>query len=231
MNSIKHVFFDLDNTLWDFEKNSREALLELFLLHDIERKCCVNFNSFILVYEAINHQLWEMYGQKKITKDELRYQRFYKAFCNYGLDELDLAYLWADEYLRISPYKKNLIEGSTDILTYLNQKYSVHIITNGFKEVQDIKLEQNNLKPFFQKIIISEEHGVSKPQIEIFKLAQQYTNSIAEECIMIGDNYEADVLGAVNANWNAVHLSKEKINNLESKIIHISQLKELKNIL
>lgn len=230
IKDIKHIFFDLDNTLWDFEKNSREALLHLFLEYDIETKCSVDFLDFIHTYETINHDLWHLYSLQLTTKEELRYQRFYKAFTKFGYENLDLAHRWADEYLKISPYKTHLIEGTIETLDYLRNDYSIHLITNGFKEVQDIKLNHCNLKPYFNQIIISEEHGFNKPDIKIFQLAEKLTNSNHQECVMIGDNYDTDILGALNANWKAIHLipdsdANENVNGI--KISHLKQLKDL----
>ena len=228
IKNIKHIFFDLDNTLWDFEKNSREALSHLFLEHNIQLHCKTEFDSFIEIYEAINHELWHLYSLQKTTKEELRYQRFYKAFLHFNYDNLNLAHLWADDYLKISPYKTHLIDGAMDVLFYLKDKYQLHIITNGFKEVQHIKLDYSNLKPFFEHIIISEEHGFNKPDIKIFDLAQTLTASQIEECVMIGDNYDTDILGALNAQWKAIYLSDNEKENEDKNYSQINRLIQLK---
>ena len=220
----------MDNTLWDFEKNSREALLHLFLQHDIQGHCQTNFDQFIEVYEAINHELWHLYSLNQTTKEELRYQRFYKAFLHFSYNNLELAHHWADDYLKISPYKTHLVDGAMDLLLHLKDKYQLHIITNGFKEVQHIKLDYSNLKPFFDHIIISEEHGFNKPDIKIFDLAQQLTGAQTHECVMIGDNYDTDILGALNANWKAFYLAENPKENSHINYNHIKQLIELKEI-
>lgn len=216
--------------MWDFEKNSREALLQLFSDHEIEKKCGVDFMGFIDAYEAINHDLWHKYSLQLTTKAELRYQRFYKAFSQFGYEDLSLAHHWAEEYLTISPYKTHLIEGTMDVLDYLKDKYSLHLITNGFKEVQYIKLERCQLKPFFQQIIISEEHGVNKPDVKIFQLAENLSNSTYQECVMIGDNYDTDILGALNANWKAIHLSNETSSDSNKSAWQIQKLEQLKQL-
>lgn len=229
INNIKHIFFDLDNTLWDFEKNSREALLHLFLEHNIDEKCKIDFDGFIEIYEAINHELWHLYSLQQTTKEELRYQRFYKAFLHFKYDNLPLSQQWADDYLKISPYKTHLIDGAMDVLLHLKDKYKLHIITNGFKEVQHIKLDYSNLKSFFEHIIISEEHGFNKPDIKIFDLAQSLTNSQFHECVMIGDNYDADILGALNAQWKAIYLSNIQKENSDVNFSQIKRLIQLKD--
>ena len=228
IKNIKHIFFDLDNTLWDFEKNSREALQHLFLEHNIQLHCKTDFDGFIEIYETINHELWHLYSLQQTTKEELRYQRFYKTFLHFKYDNLNLSHLWADDYLKISPYKTHLIDGAMDVLFYLKDKYQLHIITNGFKEVQHIKLDYSNLKPFFEHIIISEEHGFNKPDIKIFDLAQTLTASQIEECVMIGDNYDTDILGALNAQWKAIYLSDNEKENEDKNYSQINRLIQLK---
>lgn len=203
----------------------------MFVEHKIDENCQTDFDNFIEVYEAINHELWHLYSLKLTTKEELRYQRFHKAFLHFNYNNLPLAHHWADDYLKISPYKTHLIDGAMDVLLYLQEKYQLHIITNGFKEVQHIKLDYSNLKPFFEHIIISEEHGFNKPDIKIFDLAQQLTNAQSHECIMIGDNYDTDILGALNANWKAVYLSNSQMVNANDNYFHINKLIRLKDML
>jgi len=202
----------------------------LFEEHDLQTSCNIDFDGFIEKYEAINHELWYQYSLKQTTKEELRYQRFYKTFLYFNYDNLQLAHYWADDYLKISPYKTHLIDGAIDVLMYLKEKYQLHIITNGFKEVQHIKLNYSNLKPFFEHIIISEEHGFNKPDVKIFNLAQQLTNAQTHECVMIGDNYDADILGALNANWKAIYLSNSQMVNANDNYFQINKLIHLKEL-
>ena len=206
-------------------------MLHLFLEHNIQHHCQTDFENFIEVYEAINHELWHLYGLKQTTKEELRYQRFYMAFMHFKYDNLQLSHLWADDYLKISPYKTHLIDGAMDVLLHLKDKYQLHIITNGFKEVQHIKLDYSNLKSFFNHIIISEEHGFNKPDIKIFDIAQQLTNAQTHECVMIGDNYEADIIGALNAQWKAIYLSNSLKENSDKNYSQINRLINLKDML
>lgn len=203
----------------------------MFLEHDIQEHCQTDFENFIEIYEAINHELWHLYGLKQTTKEELRYQRFYKSFLHFNYDNLHLSHLWADDYLKISPYKTHLIDGAMDVLLHLKDKYQLHIITNGFKEVQHIKLDYSNLKSFFTHIIISEEHGFNKPDIKIFDIAQQLTKAQTHECVMIGDNYEADIIGALNAQWKAIYLSNNLKENSDKNYSQINRLINLKEML
>jgi putative hydrolase of the HAD superfamily len=205
-------------------------LLHLFNEHQITKHCDTDFEKFIEIYEAINHELWHLYSLKQTTKEELRYQRFHKAFLHFNYNNIQLAHHWADDYLKLSPYKTHLIDGAMDVLLYLQEKYQLHIITNGFKEVQHIKLDYSNLKQFFEHIIISEEHGFNKPDIKIFDLAQQLTNSQAHECVMIGDNFDTDIMGALNANWKAIYLAEKEVNNDDLNFNQINRLIHLKEM-
>lgn len=231
-NTIKHIFFDLDNTLWDFDKNSREALLQLFHESSLEHHLNTEFHYFLKVYEEINHHLWHKYHLNQTTKEELRYLRFHQTFQEFKYQNLELAKEWADKYLLISPYKTHLITGTLEVLNHLSPKYDLHIITNGFKEVQHIKLKESNLTNYFKNVIISEEHGFNKPDLKIFELAQNLANARHEECIMIGDNFETDIKGALNANWKAIYLAKEAPNNFEhTQFTHIDSLINLTKML
>lgn len=231
MKKIKHIFFDLDATLWDFEKNSQEALHEMFHQDDMNIKCGVDFETFHFEYKKINAELWRLYGLHEVTKEELRYQRFHQTFKHFKLNQLDLAMQWADNYVFISPRKTNLIHGAIDILDYLKPNYDLHIITNGFKEAQEIKFECCNLKPYFFEILISEELGVHKPNKRIFEMAQNRVNASHEECVMIGDSFESDVEGALNANWQAIYFNNyRQLNESKKHINTINELSELKLI-
>ena len=191
----------------------------------------VDFESFIDIYERINLKLWKLYDVRLISKEELRYKRFQETFLFFKFDNLDLAKQWDGEYLQISPYKTHLKEGAIDILLYLKTTYQLHIITNGFKEVQHIKLNQCQLAPFFQKIVISEEYGFSKPDIKIFDLAQKLSMAKPHECVMIGDNYETDILGALNAKWKAIYVSDSDKENDNCNYFQVNRLMDLKNLL
>lgn len=199
----------------------------LFDEHKIAQQCGVDFVKFIDVYEAINHDLWHKYSLQLTTKSELRYQRFYRAFLEFGLDDLELAHVWANDYLKLSPYKTHLIEGAREVLDYLKPKYALHIITNGFKEVQDIKLESCSLTGYFDQVIISEEYGFNKPDRQIFQLAENLAGTKSEHCVMIGDNFDTDIAGAINANWQAIHLTDQTQSRLPDNSMQIKKLEEL----
>jgi putative hydrolase of the HAD superfamily len=207
-----HIFFDLDNTLWDFGKNSRNAMHVTFQQYNLEKM--VDFNLFFQTYEKHNHALWESYRKNEVGKKELTRLRFQNTFTELGMNALN-----PDEmnthYLNEMPKQKILNDGVIDILNYLKQKrYQLNIITNGFKEVQREKIETSGLKPFFDKIFISEEVKSPKPEREIFEYSIKSANAKKSNSIMVGDDWEIDVLGAVNCGIDAVHYQSNSGQNL-----------------
>jgi putative hydrolase of the HAD superfamily len=207
-----HVFFDLDNTLWDFERNSRNAMHVTFQQYKLEET--VDFNLFFETYKKHNHALWESYRKNEVGKKELTRLRFQNTFIELGLNAVN-----PDEmntlYLNEMPKQKILNDGVLDILNYLKTKrYQLFIITNGFKEVQREKIETSGLKPFFDKIFISEEIKSPKPEREIFEYSIKSANAKKSKSIMVGDDWEIDVLGAVNCGIDAVHYQSNPGQNL-----------------
>src|ERR1700749_1626423 len=228
---IKDVFFDLDHTLWDFEKNSESVIESLLVTYDVERLYNITSEIFIKKYKKINHKLWHLYSHKKITKEELRNTRFTQTLERLGAKNKELGMLLEKEYIARSPYQTNLLEGTNEILDYLKPKYDLHILSNGFKEVQHIKLHESGIKKYFTHVFISEEMGVQKPDLEIFDIAQKKTKIDAENCIMIGDNYTNDILGSLNAGWKAVFLTSRKKRLKRENFYQIRSLIELKELL
>lgn len=227
-SKTKHIFFDLDDTLWDFEKNSSLVLQILFTDYGLANKLKTDFNTFHTTYKEVNHQLWRRYYKKEIDKHYLRNNRFDLVFKKFSYSNYDENLQLTDHYLQKSPYGTHLKDGCFETLDYLKTRYSLHIITNGFKEVQNIKLNTCGLRPYFNQIIISEEHQLIKPEEKIFRLAETFANCKKEECLMVGDNYESDIEGALNAGWQAIWLSSQP---KEDKINQINDLTELKRIL
>ncbi len=207
---LQHIFFDLDDTIWDFEKNSERILLNLFNEQDLQNKLNNDFYTYFSAYKKKNGELWQLYNTRKITKDELRKRRFHETFLQFGYNDFDLSWYISETYLKQSPYGTELKKGAIELLNTLQQNYKLHLITNGFKEIQHIKLDQCGLQNYFDLVIISEEIGHSKPNIEIFKEAERLGNTNKRACLMIGDNYEADIQGAKNAGWQAIWFNQHK---------------------
>lgn len=196
MQKYKHIFFDLDRTLWDFEKNSHEVLQEIFKKHQLQEKGIPSFDDFYNTYHKINHDLWNLYRVAKITKEFLNLERFFATIRTFSIQDEELAKAMGHDYVTLSPYKKVLFPGTHELLEKLNEKYSLHLITNGFAEVQTTKLKESDLEKYFDKIIISESTPWKKPRPEIFEYSLNKAKATAGESIMIGDDINADIKGA-----------------------------------
>lgn len=231
MKKIRHVFFDLDRTLWDFESNSHATLKELFSEFKLTEKLGVSDDDFILEYKRINELFWDDYRKGNIKKEYLRYGRFETALNHFGYSNKNMASEFGDLYVSRSPHKTGLVDGTIEVLQYLREKYQLHIITNGFEEVQHIKIKSSGLTSFFKNVITSESAGAQKPSRVIFDHAENLTGAVAANSVMIGDHFESDVIGAVDSNWKAVLYEPEKPKMQDDRFIHIHHLKELLEIL
>jgi len=227
INNISHVFFDLDHTLWDFDKNSALTFEKIFELNNIK----INLDEFLKIYVPINFRYWKLYREEKIDKAKLRYGRLNDAFNVLNLKvKSSLIYKLSDDYILYLPTFNHLFEGAIETLEYLQNKYKLHIITNGFKEVQQGKLNNSNIDKYFTTVTNSEMVGVKKPNPKIFKHALNKASASKENSIMIGDNYEADILGALNFGIDAICFNYHK-ELLTINIKQISKLNELKKYL
>ena len=228
MKNIKHIFFDLDHTLWNFEKNS--ALTFKFLLD--KYNITIDLQKFLKVYMPINFSLWNLYRDDKITKEYLRHNRLKSTFekLNIKIDS-GLIDEISNDYVKHLPDNNFLLPNAISVLDYLFQKYTLHIITNGFTEVQNTKISNSNLNKYFTCIIDSETVGVKKPHSKIFNYAYNISKAAYKnECLMIGDNYQADVMGALNNGFKAIHLNSNNESYHENSLI-ITDLISLKEIL
>ena len=224
---IKHIFFDLDHTIWDFDKNAQETLNELYIAHELDELGCGTVEEFINRYTENNHELWRQYHLGNITKETLRSERFNKTFLQLGIDPEKVPNQFEDDYVRITPNKTNLFSGTEKVLNYLQQKYTLHIISNGFKESTLMKMSVCNLNPYFENVIISEDVGANKPDQRIFEFALEKANASKEESIMIGDSLEADVRGALDFGIKAIYFNPLKAEKPEDIEWEIHQLEEL----
>ncbi|QIX62198.1 noncanonical pyrimidine nucleotidase, YjjG family [Hymenobacter sp. BT18] len=227
----RHLFFDLDHTLWDFETNADETLRHLFTQHDLQRHG-IAVEKFIQVYSDINHGLWRLYQSNKITQQQLRVTRFPRTFVQLGLREEDSPAGISEQFTDILPLKSAVFPYTYEVLDYLQAKgYQLHLITNGFRDIQHIKLNSSRLTNYFQEIVTSECCGHLKPDARIFQHALERTGATASESLMIGDNLECDVLGAHNAGLDQVYFNPEKRRHFNQITYEISCLSELKEIL
>lgn len=203
--SFRHVFFDLDRTLWDFDRNSKETLLELFDSFDLKERTELNDEEFVTQYQLLNEALWAKYRKGSIQKEELRSSRFRIAFLNAGIEDTTLADRFGERYLEICPLKTGMVPGAMEVLETLDGKYALHIITNGFEETQAIKMRAANIHGFFDEVITSEAANARKPDPAIFELALARANSALKDAIIIGDDHEADILGGKNFGMAQIH--------------------------
>lgn len=224
---IKHIFFDLDHTIWDFDRNAQETLNELYIQHELHALGCGTVHQFIERYTYNNHELWRQYHLGNITKETLRSERFNRTFLELGIDPEKVPHQFEDDYVRITPTKTNLFAGSEKVLAYLQQKYTLHIISNGFKESTLIKMSVCNLNPYFTNVIISEDVGVNKPDQRIFEYALGKAKAGKEESIMIGDSLEADVRGAMDYGLKAIYFNPLKAEKPADVDWEIHSLEEL----
>lgn len=231
MKKYKQIFWDLDRTIWDFEKNSFETFKEIYKKHNLEEKGVDSFDSFMKTYKEHNAMLWGLYRNGMIEKEKLSVERFRITLNDFGINNNSLAIDISADYLRISPEKTNLFPYAQDILTYLSANYQMHIITNGFKEVQYKKIRNSNLDKYFNKIIISEEIGYKKPDKNFFKYSLEKANAKADESIVIGDDLKVDIIGAKNAGIDQIFFNNNKIEHNEEITYEINSLLEIKKIL
>lgn len=221
--SITDVFFDLDHTLWDFDRNSALAFKRVFENHEIK----IDLEAFKQVYEPINFGYWKLYRENKVTKQELRRGRFREAFAEFDItftvEELDhLATSYIDEL----PKDNHLLDGALEVLQYLRLKYRLHIITNGFQEVQTKKLHNSNIAHFFITVTTSEEVGVKKPHPDVFHQALSKADAHPDRSIMIGDTFEADIEGAANVGMDTIFYNyrQESVNGDFKVVHHLNEL-------
>jgi len=225
--NISDIFFDLDHTLWDFEKNSALTFQKIFTEVEID----VNLPEFLEVYVPVNLAFWKLYREDKIKKPELRYQRLKTTFEAIQYDIKDeVINILSTEYITNLAAFNNLLPNTVEILNYLKPKYRLHIITNGFEEVQTRKLVNSNISEYFDQVINSEMAGVKKPNPEIFELALKKANTAADKSLMVGDNIEADILGAKAVGFHALHFNAHNDPKHEHCVM-IDDLREIKNYL
>jgi len=227
LKNIQHVFFDLDHTLWDFDRNSKLAFVDIFKKNNIS----IAIDDFLEVYVPINFQYWKYYRESRITKEQLRYGRLKNSFKELGvaIDDFLIDRLSVD-YIDHLPNHNHLFEGAIDQLSNLHKKYELHIITNGFQEVQSLKLQNSKIDHFFKTITSSESVGVKKPDARIFKHALELAAADPKKSVMIGDNYEADILGAQNMGLHTICFNYHRT-DLPDHITSIEELVEINNYL
>jgi YjjG family noncanonical pyrimidine nucleotidase len=235
MKKYRHLFFDLDNTIWDFNLNAYYALKLTFEKYQLDINL---YDTFYEIYTVNNERLWDLYRQNKITKDELSKSRFEISFRETGITGIHASDFNRD-YLSQMPLQTRLCDGARSVLEKLSEKYDMHIITNGFAEVQYKKLRNSDLSHFFRKVFVSEEIKSPKPSPEIFRHALKTCSARKKESLMIGDSWDVDIVGAKEIGMDQVYynptseISVDEISPIDQKegsktmTYHIRNLNEL----
>ena len=227
IKTYKHLFFDLDRTLWDFEKNANVALTEI---HSRFSKVGYigDYERFSIVYHYVNEGLWDKYRRGVISKEQLIEDRFHLTFNEFGFNNKKVALEAGEMYLDLSPRQTGMFPDALEVVEALSKKYKIHILTNGFKEVQTIKLKNCGLEPFISQLITSEDAGCQKPDERIFQYAVKQVGASPDEVLMIGDDLIADIAGAQNAGIDYVWFNPD---DRDSKIDRSRQIKFLNELL
>ncbi len=233
MNFKKYtcVFFDLDHTLWDFDANNRLTFDEILHSYQLYNGKIGSLDAFLQVYDPHNKMLWDLYKKGIIEKSFLSYRRFELTLQHFGIDNIELAKSMAQDYISISPTKTILRDNAIHVLDYLKPKYLLGLITNGFNEIQFVKIERSGLKEFFPFIVTSEEAGSKKPDPGIFQYMIHKAGVGSNECIYIGDEPETDIVGATDAGIDSVLVTFGKNFPVTTATFTIQSLLELKKIL
>jgi putative hydrolase of the HAD superfamily len=232
MKGYKYLFFDLDRTLWDYEKNSFETFVDI--ISEMQLNTLIDDPAFFKErYNFHNEKLWNQYKKGEISKKYLSSKRFEVLLSEFNIYDKDLAKQFESKYLSKVPAKNQLLPHAMETLEYLvNKKYELNIITNGFEEIQYKKMKNSNIKHFFKHIIISEKVGVKKPDPKIFDYALKKCEASISNSLMIGDDFESDIIGAANYGVDQVYFHPNPTKNQSFKPTYtISELKELKQIL
>jgi len=227
----RHLFFDLDHTLWDFESNAKATLSELYQSLQLEKKGVTNFGQFYKNYLAHNEKLWERYRNGFLKQEDLRIKRMRHSLLDFKIADEELAQAMSVKFLELLPTRTILFPFTKEMLQYLTDKgYAIHLITNGFEEVQYKKLKFSGIDVYFKEVITSESSGWLKPNKDIFEYAFHKANALPAESIMIGDTLDVDIRGAMNAGIDQVFVNHHGITTEMQPTYTINSLKELKSI-
>lgn len=228
----KHLFFDLDHTLWDFDANAKATLTDLYALFELGTKVAAPFEDFYRKYLYHNEILWDKYHNGLISADDLKWKRMWRTLLDFKIGDEVLSRQLSGKFLELLPTKKLLFPYTTELLDYLlDKKYVLHLITNGFEKTQWSKLSNSGLDKYFTHVITSEASNSLKPKKEIFEYAMDKAGASLKESIMIGDNLEADIQGAMNAGMDSVFVNHINATAHLQPTYTVYHLKELEGIL
>jgi putative hydrolase of the HAD superfamily len=231
MKAYRHIFFDLDHTLWDFDTNARDTLTDIYAEFEMTSSVNAPFDDFYIRYLHHNQLLWNRYHNGFISAEDLKWKRMWRTLLDFKIGDEALARRLSSRFLEILPTKKEVFPHTMEILKYLTEKkYNLHLITNGFEKTQWSKLASSGMSGYFTHMITSECSNSLKPKKEIFEFALKRANAELHQSIMIGDNLEADIQGAINAGMDCVyvnHISASATTLPTYTITHLQQLEEI----
>lgn len=228
--SYKHLFFDLDHTLWDFDKNSEGTLRRLYHEYDLNSRGITDFDALYKSFNVHNDRLWDRYRNGYIKREELRWKSMWHMLLDFKVADTPLSHEISTAFLEILPTQTILVPSAKEVLDYCKDRYQMHLITNGFETTQRLKLQYSGISRYFSQLITSEKSNSMKPHPEIFEYALNATGAKPEESIMIGDAIDIDILGAINAGWDTVYYNPMKLPHLRKPTYEITHLEELMKI-
>jgi len=231
MKTYSHIFFDLDRTIWDFDASADDSFNNMYNKYGLESLGVPSLKVFREHYEKHNDLLWSWYRKGEILKEVLNLQRFEMTLADFGISDQSIAIGMSEDYVNVNPEKAFLFPGAIESLEYLALKYPMHLITNGFQEVQEQKFNIARLDRYFKTVTTSEEAGIKKPEPGIFRFAMEKADCTAGESIIVGDDMEVDIVGARNIGMDQVYFNPEGIGHEENVTFEISCLRELIDIL
>ena len=231
MKNYRHLLFDLDHTLWDFDRNASETLHELYLTHQLAQLGNFSVQQFCDTFVTVNRALWKQYDQGTYDQQQLRSERFRLILTQLGVATDRVPTQLADDYLRICPTKPHVMPHTVATLDYLRQHYQLHILTNGFATVQAIKLKSARLTDYFVHVVSSDTTGHRKPSRAVFDYLLEQVGASSQECLMIGDNLETDIRGARAAGLDQLFYNPKRAEHAEPVTYEVACLSELRSIL
>ncbi len=231
MKKYSCILFDLDHTLWDYEANSEETLKFLFHHYALQQKGITSFNYFFEVFNRVNLHLWDLHDRGLVGQNVIREERFHKVLSEAGLDDFPLSLKFSTDYLAELPKKKKLLPHARESLDYLQPKYPMIIVTNGFDEIQGRKMASSGIHGYFKNIVTSQRAGSRKPSKEIFEFALGEAGHLVDQAVMIGDNLLTDMAGARSAGMDTIYFNPTKKRHEEKVTFEISSLYELRTLL
>lgn len=227
----KHLFFDLDHTLWDFDTNAKDTLVEVYTFFELEKMGVIPFEDFYRLYKIHNEILWDRYHKGFITGEDLKWKRMWRTLIEFKVADEQLAKQMSEKFLEILPTKKLLFPHTIEVLDYLTCKeYNLHLITNGFEKTQWTKLNNSGLDKYFIHVVTSETSNSIKPQKEIFDYAMNKAGAVLHQSIMLGDNLDADIQGAMNAGMDNIFINHLHTTTTLHPTYTVTNLQQLKGI-